>query len=313
MKRTTADEREPGWVTMMIRRALPYLALICVAVGFVNFFWFFAESAALGGDALNGYARDGRYFLGSHGTYTEVAQTVWAWSRTHGTSIFVTHPLAMAGGGYLLIHFVFPGMMVGRASVAATNDRIERIRASGGVLASARAAGQIGEVRFRGPLLAVSVHPAGIVIKPLFMPAHAILATEIRDVEAKRGVLGRRIEIAHASVDSASPFVLFGSGYGSVVAAIEDLATRARAEPRDEARSEDKTVEDWPDSTGDQPGAAPRGILTSLNILGLWVNFVLIGVGLFWAIPELGPFGYAWTAIAVLITIVNARRFLAGC
>ena len=61
-------------MTTKIERVLPYLALLAIVVGFINFFWFFAESAALGGDALNGYARDGHYYVASHGSYTEVSE-----------------------------------------------------------------------------------------------------------------------------------------------------------------------------------------------------------------------------------------------
>jgi hypothetical protein len=82
-----------------IKKALPYLALIAIVIGFGNFFWFFAESVALGGDGLNGYAREGHYYVGSHGSYTEVSRAAWTWSRLHGASVFITHPLALASGG----------------------------------------------------------------------------------------------------------------------------------------------------------------------------------------------------------------------
>ncbi len=36
-----------------VRRALPYLATAAIIIGFVNFFWVFAESSAVG-DALRG-------------------------------------------------------------------------------------------------------------------------------------------------------------------------------------------------------------------------------------------------------------------
>jgi hypothetical protein len=88
-----------------LSRWLPALALIAIAIGFVNFWWFFAETAALGGDALNGYTSDGHYYVVSHGTYTEVNRGAWEWNRVHAASLFVTHPAAMAGMAYVFLRF----------------------------------------------------------------------------------------------------------------------------------------------------------------------------------------------------------------
>ena len=55
-----------------MKAVLPYVALVVMLIGASNFFWFFTESAALGGDALNGSQRDGQYFVGAHGAYSEV-------------------------------------------------------------------------------------------------------------------------------------------------------------------------------------------------------------------------------------------------
>ena len=53
-------------------------------------------SIYLGGDAINGYIRDGHYFLGSHGSYTEVSSSVWTYSYYHSISTSVTHLLVFA-------------------------------------------------------------------------------------------------------------------------------------------------------------------------------------------------------------------------
>jgi hypothetical protein len=309
-------------VNTWIKSALPYLALIAIAVGFFNFFWFFAESAALGGDGLNGYARGGRYYVASHGSYTEVSEAAWTWSRIHAVSVFITHPLAMAGGAYLLLRFVFPSMMAGRTSEPATDDRVQRIRGSGKLLASAGTAGKVGLVNFSGPLLEVSVYPGGVVIKPVFMKPHAILASEIRGVTAKRSILGRRVEIAHTGVDSTSPFVIFGSGDSTLVGAIEYVASLARSSVTDGITTDADT--NAPPSSTEltsfasgapgpnwQAGGVPPGIMGSLGIMGVAVSVVMVGIGLFWAIPNLGPFGVVWTAFAVFIAVSNIRRLLA--
>ena len=74
----------------MSRRAkLIFIPVFILAL--VNFFAFFFIDLYLGGDALNGYARDGHYFLCSHGRYTEVSDAVWTYSRWHAISVIVTH------------------------------------------------------------------------------------------------------------------------------------------------------------------------------------------------------------------------------
>jgi hypothetical protein len=305
-----------------VERVLPYVAFIAIVVGFINFFWFLAESAALGGDGLNGYARDGHYYLANHGRYTEVSEAAWTWSRIHAVSVFFTHPLALAGMAYLLFRFVFPSMMAGSTSQPGTDARAQRIRGSGQVLASGRTAGRVGEVSFSGPLLDVSVYPDGVVIKPVFMPPHAILASEILAVTAKRGIFGQRVEVAHTGADSTSPFVIFGSGDSSLVKAIESIASLARssviAESTTDLEAREPTSSTYLAGTssgtktrGWQVAGMPPGIMAAFGILGVAVSIVMIGVGLFWAIPTLGLFGLVWTGFAVVIAVTNIRRLFA--
>ncbi len=85
----------------MSRRAK--LVMIPVTIlAFVNFFTFIFIDLYLGGDALNGYARDGHYFLCSHGRYTEVSRDVWTYSYWHAISIYVTHGLVFVSGAIFL-------------------------------------------------------------------------------------------------------------------------------------------------------------------------------------------------------------------
>jgi hypothetical protein len=297
-------------VTAKIRKALPYLALIAIVVGFANFFWFLAESTALGGDGLNGFARDGHFYVTSHGSQTEVSEATWVWSRVHAASVVITHPLALAGMAYLLLQFVFPSMMLGRTSQTATDDRAQLIRSSGPLLTSARTAGRVGQVSFSGPLLEVSVYPAGIVIKPVFMKAHAILANEIRDVVAKRGVFGRRVEIAHTGVDSTTPFVLFGPADSLLVRAIEHVAAQPPTPPDDPAQLAMPSPLGGA-AAGFQAARPPAGIMAMLDVFGIGVGVVMIGIGFLWMIPNLGIFGPVWTTFAAVITVSNLRRILA--
>ena len=59
-----------------------------------NFAVFFTAALVLGGDAINGKAEGGRYFLANHGKLTEVSREVYDYSRYHAISLFITHPIA---------------------------------------------------------------------------------------------------------------------------------------------------------------------------------------------------------------------------
>ncbi len=78
------------------------LCKIVFVLAFVNFAGFWLGAVYLGGDALNGGIRNGRYFLMSHGTYREVSESVFNYSKWHARSIWVTHPMAFAAGALLL-------------------------------------------------------------------------------------------------------------------------------------------------------------------------------------------------------------------
>jgi hypothetical protein len=73
-----------------------------LTVGIVNFAAFFIAALYLGGDAINGKAQNGRYYLGSHGRYTEVSEAVFNFSRQHALSLIITHPAAMLAGFVLV-------------------------------------------------------------------------------------------------------------------------------------------------------------------------------------------------------------------
>ena len=82
-------ERSPG-----IRR----LCEVVVAIALGNFLVFFAVAVVIGGDAVNGHAEAGRFFLASHGKLTETTQAVFTYSRLHVYSLWITHPLGMLAG-----------------------------------------------------------------------------------------------------------------------------------------------------------------------------------------------------------------------
>jgi hypothetical protein len=65
-------------------------------IGIVNFVVSMLIYHKLGGDAFGGYVKDGHYFVGDHGRYTETTKTVWAYCRYHTMSVIGTHAVAIA-------------------------------------------------------------------------------------------------------------------------------------------------------------------------------------------------------------------------
>jgi hypothetical protein len=277
-----------------VRVALPYLALIAIAIGFINFFWSFAEATTIG-DAMNGYQQDGHYFVRLRGGYSEVSRATWEWSRVHGLSVLITHPLALAGMGYVLFRFGFPMFMGGKSESALTIARVDEIRTSGATIATARCAGRIGGVNFNGPLLQVSVLPGGIVIKPIFMPPRAIATSEISRVVPKRSIFGSRLEIEHTGTDVASPLVLYVSANSRLGLAVGSLASSAGEVTR---------------SPGPTAAGSTSPFVTALGIYGLIVNLAIIAIGVLWAIPAFGAFGLVFTIVAIVITVANTRALM---
>jgi len=60
-----------------------------VALVALNFVAFIVGSCYLGGDALNGYARAGHYFVCAHGGCREVSRSIWLYSYWHALSAMV--------------------------------------------------------------------------------------------------------------------------------------------------------------------------------------------------------------------------------
>jgi len=89
-----------AWTRLFTTRVFPVFAVITIA----NFIAFGAISYYLGGDAVNGKAEGGRYYLfgvrAEHGGkgYTEVSKAKFTYSKYHVYSIFITWPLLMVGG-----------------------------------------------------------------------------------------------------------------------------------------------------------------------------------------------------------------------
>ena len=67
---------------------------------FTNFFAFTAIAMYLGGDAINGYVKDGHYFLAMHGHAVEVSRDMFTYSKWHAivtlASFVILVPLSLA-------------------------------------------------------------------------------------------------------------------------------------------------------------------------------------------------------------------------
>ena len=88
----------------MLRRVSRKVWLGFAIVGFLNCALFLAGTLFVGGDALNGKAENGRYFVWGYNThdhikeFTEVRRSVYLYSVWHGISVAVTWPLVILAG-----------------------------------------------------------------------------------------------------------------------------------------------------------------------------------------------------------------------
>ena len=71
---------------------------ITLIVAACNFALFYGIALAIGGDAFNGKAEGGHYYLGGHGHLTEVSSVTYWYSFTHAISVFCTHGAALVIG-----------------------------------------------------------------------------------------------------------------------------------------------------------------------------------------------------------------------
>jgi hypothetical protein len=276
---------------------LPYLCVALFLIGIANFFWFFVESLSIGGDALNGRVRDGHYFVGSHGSYTEVSAATWNWSRAHALSVFVTHPLAI-GAGFVLI---LTGGALHLAGLRGTTDQ-RRERADRAVAGEFLAAGsvriQVGSMPM-ARLTTVVVTRRGLVAK-VGWETITILSAEIRDVIPGSTFGRRRLSIGHDGIEVPSPLILTIGPDSSLAAALE----QARAD-----QTSPLAGAGAPGSPETMRSRRLNPISVVMGLAGMVVVGVLLGLGVFQAIPQLGLFGWLWTVGVVAIGFVNVRRW----
>jgi hypothetical protein len=121
--------------------------------------------------------------------------------------IVISHPLAMVAMAYLLFQHIFPATIY-PAGPETRRQATQILEATGAPLAQTTCGGSIGMLQFRGPLLHVVVYPGGILLKPLFMPAVAILNHEITAIRLQKVWFSEVVEITHIAQSLASPIQL---------------------------------------------------------------------------------------------------------
>lgn len=92
----------------VMKTAINMFCFLFIVLGIINFACFFAETDKLGGDALNGYQKNGKYYVCGGSITTEVTEQEWEYNKVHAISLFITHPLAMASFAYIMVRYVLP-------------------------------------------------------------------------------------------------------------------------------------------------------------------------------------------------------------
>jgi hypothetical protein len=179
----------------VLKPVLMCLSALVVLAGVVNFFWVLSDDRGYG--APDAYAQ-----LHKHLFYLSVAL------------LFICFSFIFLGG-------LGPWLM-GLRQGDAVMERVQAIRASGRLLATARCAGSVVNFRLGYPLaIFVELYPDGLTVRVLLEQTVAIRKEELRLVKVPKGRFGGRIELTYRSPDLHEPIVLVSSDRGDMVAALE--------------------------------------------------------------------------------------------
>jgi hypothetical protein len=115
---------------------------------------------------------------------------------------------------------------MGRAR-ADTPQRVLAVRESGPELASQSCSGKIGRLKIQP--VRISVHPGGMILKPIFMQPRAVRAGEIETIARMSAAVGDGVVITHEAPDVSTPIALALGENSAVEAALRSLeSSRAR-------------------------------------------------------------------------------------
>ncbi len=79
------------------RNKADILITLWSAFGVIVILGFFVFSMIIGGSAGNGYQEAGKYFVGDHGSYVEVSETIWIISGILEILFWISLPLTPIG------------------------------------------------------------------------------------------------------------------------------------------------------------------------------------------------------------------------
>ena len=79
------------------RRLSRQIGVLLFYAPILNFLFFWHINVAIGGDALSGRVRNGRYYVASHGKFTEVSERLYRFSYAHEVSTWLTLPISVLG------------------------------------------------------------------------------------------------------------------------------------------------------------------------------------------------------------------------
>jgi hypothetical protein len=131
--------------------------------------------------------------------------------------------------GAIGLFVAFPLSMFRQTDLGSVRGIAEEIAHSGVATFATVCAGQVGGVVLAGPLCRASVHPAGLLLRPLLLPSLALRFDEILDLKFNTRWLLTELELIHSSETVRNPVIL--RFYGS------NTANRMRQLLRDRMRA----------------------------------------------------------------------------
>src|SRR4051812_26095174 len=87
----------------MRRKVSTKVFIVLAVLAPFNFLLYAVIADNIGGDAINGKVDAGRYYLGSHGQYTEVSRAVFTYSKFHTYAVWANYLLFFISGAVLEI------------------------------------------------------------------------------------------------------------------------------------------------------------------------------------------------------------------
>src|SRR5690242_11639391 len=109
-------------ITRMSARA-KWILYGTAPVAMTNFVIFWVVAVYMGGDALNGFIKEGHYFIYAHGACREVAKSFWTYSYWHAIS-------AMCG---IVLVFIAAAVLVNTGDIDLDFSNNAQQREPGGV------------------------------------------------------------------------------------------------------------------------------------------------------------------------------------